>query len=162
MVDHCHWDRISSEEKLHSGRLGFSAIKHCHQSSSSVPRKKNLFPMPRMDCLKSSLRNQVMQAKYQGGAAELAGSRHVSLSAARSMLGKCFTFSRLQEIDATIILVIGSRVQESTSFHSMDRFHRISLVRLTPQALLITNRNSLHQVHECLLLSHGKLTPIAL
>jgi hypothetical protein len=28
------------------------------------------------------------------------------------MLGKCFTFSRLHEIDATVSWVIGSRVQE--------------------------------------------------
>jgi hypothetical protein len=138
------------------------AIQHCDQWISSLPSKRKSISDAKAGLFESSLRNQGMQAKYQGGAAELAGSRRVSLSATRSMLGKCFTFSRLQEIDATVSLIIGFRIQELESFHSMDRFHRISLARLTPQALLITNRSSLHQMHECLLLGHEELAPIAL
>lgn len=59
-----------------------------------------------------------------------------------------------------MLLALGSWILNS--FHSMDRFYLISLARLTPQPLMITKRNSLHQIHEFLLLGHGELAPIAL
>jgi hypothetical protein len=70
------------------------AIFHSKKEKSISDAMAGLF--------ESSFCNQGLQANIKGGAAELAGSRRVPLSAARSMLGKCFTFSRLHEIDATV------------------------------------------------------------